>query len=70
MVKLQELYSNPKTLPTKIKKKATNEIEKKKTELLDIYHSPKKSINLKKIGKWSGIQVVKAFLGMPIVPGR
>ena len=70
MLKLQELYSNPKALPTEIKRKAIKEIKKKKTELLDIYHSPKKSINLKKVGKWTGIQVVKAFFGMPIFPGR
>ena len=62
IAKLQKLYSDPKTLPNKIKKK--------KTELMNIYHDPKNSVDLKKVGKWSAIQVVKAFLGIPIVPGR
>ena len=27
-------------------------------------------ITLGKVGKWGAVQVVKAFLGMPMIPGR
>jgi hypothetical protein len=68
--KLQELYSNPKTLPDEIRMKVSKQIKEKKSELKDIYESPRDSLSLKKVGTWSVVQVVKAFLGIPIVPGR
>jgi hypothetical protein len=68
--KLQALYSNPKLISGEIKTQVANKIEEKKTELKNIYHSPKNVITLKKVGKWSAIQVVKTFLGMPIIPGK
>ena len=68
--KLQALYSNPKLVPGEIKTQVSNQIEEKKTELKNIYRSPKNVITLEKVGKWSAVQVVKAFLGMPIIPGR
>jgi len=68
--KLKALYSNPKLVPGEIKIQVANQIEEKKTELKNIYRSPKNVITLEKVGKWSAVQVVKAFLGMPIIPGR
>ena len=68
--KLQELYSNPKSIPDEIRMKVAKQIKKKKSELKGIYDSPKGSLSLKKVGTWSVVQVVKAFLGIPIVPGR
>ena len=68
--KLKALYSNPKLVPGEIKIQVANQIEEKKTELKNIYRSPKNVITLEKVGKWSAAQVVKAFLGMPIIPGR
>ena len=68
--KLQELYSNPKVIPNEIKTKVATQIKEKKTELKEIYNSPKDAFTLKKVGTWSVVQVVKAFLGIPIVPGR
>ena len=68
--KLQALYSNPKLISGEIKIQVANQIEEKKTELKNIYRSPKNVITLEKVGKWSAVQVVKAFLGMPIIPGR
>ena len=68
--KLQALYSNPKLIPAEIKTQVANQIEEKKTELRNIYRSPKNVITLEKVGKWSVVQVVKVFLGMPIIPGR
>ena len=64
--KLQALYSNPKEIPEEVKK----QIEKKKIELKNIYDSPKEIVNLGRAQKWAAVQVVKAFLGIPIVPGK
>ena len=68
--KLQELYSNPQSIPGEIKNQVAIKIEKKKVELKDIYETPKDIFTLERIGKWSVVQVVKVFLGMPVVPGR
>ena len=68
--KLQVLYSNPKSIPGEIKTQVRSQIKEKKTGLRNIYRSPRDVATLKKVGKWSAVQVVKAFLGMPIIPGR
>ena len=63
-------YSNPKLIPKKVSKKISNEIDEKKTNIKDIYSSPKNAIKNPKVRKWAVIQVVKVFLGIPVVPGR
>ena len=68
--KLQDLYNNPKSIPGEIKTKVATQIQKKKFELKNLYESPEDVITLQKIGRWSMVQLVKAFLGMPIIPGR
>jgi len=68
--KLQALYHNPKSLPGEIKSQVVTEIENKKKELKNLYNSPKEVVTLGKVGKWGAVQVVKAFLGMPIIPGK
>jgi len=68
--KLQELYSNPGSLPGAIKTQVAIKIEKKKIELKNIYNEPKDIFTLESVGSWSVVQVVKLFLGIPIVPGR
>ena len=68
--KLQELYSNPESIPDEIKTQVATKIEEKKNELKNLYSSPKETITLKKVQKWAAIQVVKVFLGMPIIPGK
>ena len=68
--KLQELYSNPGSLPGAIKTQVAMKIEKKKIELKNIYSEPKDIFALERLGRWSAIQVVKLFLGMPIIPGK
>ena len=68
--KLQELYSNPESIPDEIKTQVAIKIEEKKNELKNLYSSPKETITLEKIQKWGAIQVVKVFLGMPIIPGK
>jgi len=68
--KLQDLYSNPKSIPGEIKTQVAVKIQEKKVELKNIYNEPKDIFTLERVGKWSVIQVVKLFLGVPIVPGR
>ena len=68
--KLQELYSNPGSLPGAIKTQVAMKIEKKKIELKNIYSEPKDIFTLERVGRWSVVQVVKLFLGMPVIPGR
>ena len=68
--KLQELYSNPGSIPGAIKTQVAMKIEKKKIELKNIYSEPKDIFTLERVGRWSVVQVVKLFLGMPIIPGR
>jgi len=68
--KLQEIYARPETIPDEIKIQVAKKIKKKKTELKKLYSSPKEVITLEKVQKWAVVQVVKVFLGMPIIPGK
>ena len=68
--KLQALYYNPKSIPDELRNQVSKKIEKKKVELKNIYTAPKNILTLKRAGKWTIVQVVKLFLGMPIIPGR
>ena len=70
MRKLQELYYNPKSIPKEIKTQVAVQIEEKKNEIRNIYSAPKDIFTLERVGKWSVIQIVKLFLGIPIIPGR
>ena len=64
------MYRDPQNIPGEIKTKVAKQIEEKKFELKNLYESPEDVITLQKIGRWSMVQLVKAFLGMPIIPGR
>ena len=68
--KLQELYSTPKKLSNEIKLKVAKKIKTKKNQLEKFYSDPYSLITSKKAQKWVGFQIVKVFLGIPIVPGR
>ena len=68
--KLQELYSKPGSIPGEIKIQIASKIKEKKGELETLYTSPKKVITLAKAQKWAAVQVVKLFLGIPVVPGK
>ena len=70
IAKLQELYSNPKKIPTEIKTEVSKKIKEKKKELKNIYNSPKDIITFARAQRWAVIQVAKLFLGIPIVPGK
>ena len=68
--KLQELYNDPKSIPEEIKTRVAKQIKEKKIELENIYNKPKSIFTFERVGKWTIIQVVKLFLGIPVVPGR
>ena len=67
---VQKFYANPKLIPNKIHKKVVKKINNAKVEIGSIYDSPKDLFTNGRAAKWGVIQVVKAFLGMPIVPGK
>ena len=68
--KLQQLYNQPKAIPNEIKTQVAKKIEKKKKELKQLYSNPKEIITEERFHRWGVIQVVKLFLGMPIIPGK
>ena len=73
LAKLQKLYSKPEEIPKELKLQVAKKIEVKKNELNKlkrIYSEPESIFKSKKMQKWAGLQVVKIFLGIPIVPGR
>ena len=68
--KLQELYSTPERLPGVLRLKVAKKIEIKKNELKEFSSDPYSIFKSKKARNWAGLQIVKVFLGIPIVPGR
>ena len=68
--KLQKLYSDPKLIPKEVKKQVAEKIKRKKIELENLYNEPKELFTVERISRWTVVQVVKVFLGMPIIPGR
>ena len=70
LVKLRELYHKPKQLPGEVKLQVAKKIETTKNELQELYSKPKDSVVLDKIYRWGTIQVVKVFLGIPVIPGK
>ena len=68
--KNQSLLFKPKNLPSEFKLKVKNKIDEQKKELKNFYSDPYKLIKSKKAQKWVGLQVVKVFLGIPIMPGK
>jgi len=69
--KLQELYSNPKSIPSETKAQIAKQIKEAKEELKDIYESPEKALlSFERVKNWGAVQIVKAFLGIPVIPGR
>ena len=57
-------------LKIKIKLKVAKKIEEKKIELKNLYSSPKETVTMVKAQKWAAVQVIKVFLGIPVIPGR
>ncbi len=73
LAKLQELYSRPKKIPQELKLRVAKTIKAKRkelTKLKELSSEPTSIFKSKKMYRWAGLQVVKAFLGIPMVPGR
>ena len=68
--KIQETYSNPNNLPIIVKNQLAKKIESGKNNIKKIYYEPRRTIKDKKLQKWAAGQVIKAVLGIPIVPGK
>lgn len=68
--KIRKFYSDPKSIPVAVKTKVVRKVEEKKIQLNNIYNSPKDTFTLERVQRWGAIQVVKVFLGIPVVPGR
>ncbi len=67
---LKKENNNNKVNMKFIKNKIVKKIEQKKENVKNIYNSPKDAISSAKAQRWAAVQLVKAFLGMPIIPGR
>ena len=67
---LQKIYSNPKRIPDEVKLHVSKKIEKTKFEIKQFYEDPKGAIDKEKIKSWAFVQVVKVFLGIPVIPGK
>lgn len=67
---IQQFYANPKLIPTKIRKKLSLSVEEKKSKIESIINDPHDIFTAQKISKWTAMQVVKLFFGMPVIPGR
>ena len=73
LVKLQELYSKPEEIPKELKLQVVKKIKAKRNELSELkklFSEPGNIMASKKVQQWAGLQIVKIFLGIPIVPGR
>ena len=73
LVKLQELYSKPEEIPKELKLQVAKKIKAKRNELSELkklFSEPENILTSKKVQQWAGLQIVKIFLGIPIVPGR
>tara|TARA_B100001123_G_scaffold19978_1_gene22214 strand:+ start:302 stop:985 length:684 start_codon:yes stop_codon:yes gene_type:complete len=70
IAKLKKIYSNTESVPQEIKAHVAIKIEQKKKEIKNIYSEPEKIFTSGKAQRWAAIQVVKAFFGIPIIPGK
>ena len=68
--KLQKIAKKPEKLPGEIKLHIVKKIEAKKKEIKNLYNNPKSIITPDRVQSWAGVQLVKAFLGIPIIPGK
>ena len=66
----KSLYSEPEKLPEEIKSKISKNIATTKEELEKLYSDPQGTIKSQKIQRWAMLQIIKAFFGIPIVPGK
>ena len=67
---LRNFYAKPDEIPKEIKLKVKKKIQEKKFELRELYNEPGNILGNERVQQWAVVQVVKAFLGIPIIPGR
>jgi len=70
MKKVKKLYNEPEKIPEELKMTVTKKIQKNRNNIKKIYNNPKEIITKENLQRWGTIQIVKVFLGIPIVPGR
>ena len=70
LAKLKKIYSEPKILTEKVKIKLANKVKLTQKELTYLYNEPGTVIKSERAQKWAAFQIVKVFLGIPIVPGK
>jgi len=68
--KLKELYRKPEEIPKELKQQIAKKITKTKNEIKELYNNPKETITVERAQRWAVMQIVKVFLGMPIIPGE
>ena len=68
--KIKELYKEPEKIPEELKMNVTKNIQRKKENIKRFYKNPKEIMTKEKFQQWGTIQIVKAILGIPIVPGK
>jgi len=67
---LKQMYSKPEEIPKYVKEGISKKIDITKTNIEKTYSEPKKLITSTRAQRWAAIQVIKAFLGIPVVPGK
>ena len=70
LAKLKKIYSEPKTLNHELKIKLSKKIKLTQKELTYLYNEPEIVIKSERAQRWAAFQIVKIFLGIPIVPGK
>ena len=68
--KLKEISSNPKEIPSTIKSNVTKKIKNTEQSLKKMYSSPGEIITPERTKRWAAMQLVKAFFGFPVIPGK
>jgi hypothetical protein len=70
LAKLKKIYSEPKVLSQELKIKLSKKIKLTQKELTYLYNEPEIVIKSERAQRWAAFQIVKIFLGIPIVPGK
>ena len=68
--KLQEIYENPSNLSKEAKISVEEKLKKAQIVLALLRDSPKEFFTSERLQRWTGLQFVKVFLGIPVIPGR
>jgi len=66
---IKNAYSNPKDLSYYLKSQTSKKLKNSKEKIKNVYNNPN-ILTSRKAQRWAAFQVVKVFLGIPIIPGR